>query len=198
MVAQRRDEWISLEDFLALDRESLDQKYEYMNGHMYALAGGSSNHSVISVNTMAIIHNHLNDQSSPCVTYNADMTLKTQDACFLPDVMVSCNQKDIEENKTYIESPSLVVEVLSPSTMKRDRYDKLYSYTHCPSIQEYVLISQDRILVEIYTQNGLKWEYCAYSHGENVELHSIGLTFPIEELYRRAILSRETPLEEDI
>src|SRR5438445_8738199 len=137
MVAQR-DKWLSLEDFLALDRESLDQKYEYMNGHMYALAGGSSNHSVISVNAMAVIHNHLNEQSSPCITYNADMTLKIQDAGFLPDVMVSCNEKDIGENKTYIESPSLVVEVLSPSTMKRDRYDKLLRYTNCRSIQEYV------------------------------------------------------------
>ncbi len=187
MVARRGD-WLSIEDFLALDRESLDQRYEYMDGHMYALAGGSTNHSVITANAARVIGNHLDEQSSPSATFSPDMTLKIEDACCLPDVMVSCNEKDLAESKTYIEFPKLVIEVLSPSTMRRDRYEKLYRYTNCPSIQEYVLISQDRMLVEIYTRKGPKWEYCRYEGGENVEFQSIGLVFPIEKLYRRAIL----------
>jgi len=187
MVAQR-DDWLSIEDFLALDRESLDQRYEYMDGHMYALAGGSTNHSVITANAAKIIGNHLDDQSSPCMTFNPDMTLKIQNACSLPDVMVSCNEKDLAESKTYIEFPKLVIEVLSPSTMRRDRYEKLLRYTNCPSIQEYVLISQDRILVEIFTREGLRWGYDRYESGENIEFKSIGLIFSIEKLYRRAIL----------
>ena len=182
MVA-RRDERLSLEDFLALDRESLDRKYEYMNGHMYALAGGSSNHVIISVNATQIISNHLDEQSSPCITYNSDMTFKINNACFLPDLMVSCNEKDIEGNKSYIECPRLVVEILSSSTMKRDRYDKLFYSTNTPSIQEYALISQDKIVVEIYRRTDLKWEYCAYSECDTVEFKSIGLIFPIEKLY---------------
>lgn len=187
MVAQR-DDWLSIEDFLALDRESLDQKYEYMDGHIYALAGGSTNHSILSANAARIIGNHLDDQLSPCTTFSPDMTLKIQDACFLPDVMVSCNEKDLEESKTFIEFPKLVIEVLSPSTMRRDRYEKLDRYTSCSSIQEYVLVSQDRILVEIYTRKDQKWEYCKYRCGENIELKSIDLIFPIEKLYRRVIL----------
>src|SRR2546429_9667064 len=90
MVA-KRDEWMSVEDFLALDRESLDQKYEYIDGHMYALAGGSSNHGLIISNTNTIISQHL--KKSPCVTL-VEMTLKIEDACFLPDVMVTCNEQD--------------------------------------------------------------------------------------------------------
>ena len=187
MVTQR-DDWLSIEDFLALDRESLDQRYEYMDGHMYALAGGSTNHSVITANAAKIIGNHLDDQSSPCMTFSPDMTLKIQNACSLPDVMVSCNEKDLAESKTYIEFPKLVIEVLSPSTMRKDRYEKLLRYTSCPSIQEYVLVSQDIMLVEIYTRKDPKWEYCKYEGGENVEFQSIGLVFPIERLYRRAIL----------
>jgi len=62
MVAQR-DDWLSIEDFLALDRESLDQKYEYIDGHMYALAGGSGNHGLIISNTNTIIRNHLKGTS---------------------------------------------------------------------------------------------------------------------------------------
>jgi len=188
MAVQRNDDWLSIEDFLALDRESLDQKYEYMDGHMYALAGGSTNHSIISANTARIIGNHLEDQSSPCTTFNSDMTLKLQNACYLPDVMVSCNEKDLEESKTYIEFPRLVIETLSPSTMRRDRYEKLLHYTKCPSIQEYALISQDIMLVEIYTRKDQEWIYHRYECDENVELKSIGLIFPIEKLYRRAIL----------
>ncbi len=85
MVAQR-DDWLSLEDFLALDRETLDQKYEYIDGHMYALAGGSTNHSIITSHANRIVGNHIQAQSSPCVTFSGDMTLKIYDACFLPDV----------------------------------------------------------------------------------------------------------------
>ncbi|HEY4034364.1 MAG TPA: Uma2 family endonuclease [Ktedonobacteraceae bacterium] len=186
MAVQRESDWLSIEDFLALDRESLDQKYEYMDGHMYALAGGSTNHSIISVNAIALISSHLGD--GPCTTFNSDMTLKLQNACYLPDVMVSCDKKDLEESKTYIEFPRLVIEVLSPSTMRRDRYEKLLHYTKCPSIQEYALISQDIMLVEIYTRKDQEWIYHRYECDENVELKSIGLIFPIEKLYRRAIL----------
>ena len=115
------------------------------------------------------------------------MTLKINDACFLPDVMVSCHEKDLEESKTYIEFPKLVIEVLSPSTERRDKREKLLRYINCSSIQEYILISQDSMLIEMFTRKGLEWIYHAYTGGKTVELQSIGLTFPIEKLYRRAI-----------
>jgi len=192
MVAQR-DDWLSLEDFLALDRETLDQKYEYLDGHMYALAGGSTNHSIITSHANRIVGNHIEAQSSPCVTFSGDMTLKIYDACFLPDVMVSCNEKDLEESKTYIEFPKLVIEVLSPSTVKKDRGEKFLYYTNWPSIQEYALMSQDIMLVEVYTRQGLEWGYRKYRRGGNVEFRSIGLIFPIEKLYARVILPPEKP-----
>jgi Uma2 family endonuclease len=189
MVAQRNDgfshDWLSVEDFLALDRESLDQKYEYLDGHMYALAGGSGNHGLIMSNTHAMIHHHL--AKSPCATLT-EMTLKLQDACFLPDVMVTCSEKDIEENKTYMEFPKLVIEVLSPSTVKRDRGEKFLYYTNSSSIQEYVLISQDIMLVEIFSRKDLEWGYRAYRQGEKVAFKSIGLIFPIEMLYERVVM----------
>jgi len=184
MVAQR-DDRLSLEDFLALDRESLDQKYEYIDGHMYALAGGSGNHALIISNTNTIISNHL--ENNPCVTLT-EMTVKIDDACFIPDVIVTCHQKDIEESKTYMEFPKLVIEVLSPSTANKDRGEKFLRYIDCPSIQEYVLISQDVMLVQVYTRKMPEWGYRKYMRNENVELRSIGLIFPIEKLYNKIIL----------
>ncbi len=187
MIA-RRDDWLSIEDFLAMDRESLDQKYEYIGGHMYALAGGSGNHGLIISNAHLLIGSHL--AKSPCATLT-EMTLKINDACFLPDLMVTCSEKDIEENKTYMEFPKLVIEVLSPSTAKRDRGEKLLYYTNSSSIQEYVLISQDVMFLEIFSRRETEWIYRAYRHDENVELKSIGLTFPIEKLYERVVLLPE-------
>jgi Uma2 family endonuclease len=184
MVAQR-DDWMSVEDFLALDRESLDQNYEYMNGHMYALAGGSGNHALIISNTHAAIHHHLKSSSYAILI---GMTIKIDDVCLLPDIIVTDNEQDIEENKTYMKSPKLVIEVLSPSTEKKDRGEKFLHYINCSSIQEYVLISQDSMLVQVYTRKDLEWGYRGYTRGEKVELKSIGLIFPIEELYERVIL----------
>jgi Uma2 family endonuclease len=194
MVAQR-DDWMSVEDFLALDRESLDQNYEYIDGHMYALAGGSGNHALIISNTLLLIGDHL--KRSPCATLTK-MTLKIDNACLLPDVMVTCSEEDIEESKTYMEFPKLVIEVLSPSTEKQDRGKKFLRYINCPSIREYILISQDTMLVEVYTRKDREWIYREYRHGEKVELTSIGLIFPIEEIYERVILPSNKALSNDL
>src|SRR5947207_1194486 len=125
MVARRHDQ-MTVEDFLALDRERLDQKYEFRNGQMVAMSGGSTNHTIMIGNVYATIHPHL--RKSPCAAL-VEGTLKVEDECYLPDVMVTCNEQDLDENKTYIEHPKLVIEVLSPSNEKDDRVDKVWIYT---------------------------------------------------------------------
>jgi len=184
MVA-KRDDWMSVEDFLALDRESFDQKYEYRNGKIVAMSGGSTNHTMLISNTHGLIYQHL--RKNPCFAL-VEGTLKIEDECFLPDIMVSCNEQDLTENKTYIEHPKLVIEVLSPSTEKDDRGEKFFKYTFCPSIQEYVLINYDCMLVQRETRQGMQWLSTWFGQGENVELESIGLSVPVEEIYDRIIL----------
>src|SRR5947207_1439918 len=99
MVAQR-DEWMSIEDFLALDRENLDQKYEFINGQMVAMAGGSKHHAVLIGNLYSILRNHL--KGSPCFAFTSEMTLKIKEEGLLPDLMVTCSEEDLDfaENKT--------------------------------------------------------------------------------------------------
>src|SRR5689334_5051630 len=104
MVA-RRYEGMTVEDFLSLDREKLDQKYEFIDGKMVAMAGGTVNHSTIIANLASIIRPHL--RGKPCRTLS-EGTLKIESVCYLPDIMVTCNEEDITENKTYIEHPKLV------------------------------------------------------------------------------------------
>ena len=150
MVANRHERiQMTVEDFLALDRETLDQKYEFRNGQMVAMAGGSNNHTLMIGNLHDAIHTHL--RNNPCAVF-AEGTLKIEDECYMPDVMVTCNEQDLTEPKTYIEHPKLVIEVLSPSNEKDDRVDKMLIYAQCSSIQEYILVNWDFMLVQKMTR----------------------------------------------
>ena len=190
MVAKRHDQ-MTVEDFLALDRERLDQKYEFRNGHMVAMAGGSTNHTILITNVASLLHVHL--RKSPC-TVLTEGTLKVEDECYLPDVMVTCNEQDLNENKTYIEYPKLVIEVLSPSTEKDDRMDKVWVYTQCPSIQEYILVNWDIMIIQKMTRKGaegldrFQWIDRWYHEGESVGLGTIDLTIPVDDIYEKVTL----------
>lgn len=196
MVARRHDA-MTVEDFLALDREKLDRKYEFRNGQMVAMAGGSNNHTLMIGNIHAAIHNHL--RTSPCAVFS-EGTLKIEDECYMPDVMVTCDEQDLTENKTYIEHPKLVVEVLSPSNEKDDRVDKVWIYAQCLSIQEYILVNWDLMLVQKMTRKGTgvsdryQWLDTWYHPGETVELETIGLTIPVEDIYAKVNLPPLDPL----
>jgi Uma2 family endonuclease len=185
MVA-KRDDRMSVEDFLALDREHLDQKYEFINGQMVALAGGTVNHGILIGNVTALIRPHL--RGKPCRVLS-EGTLKIESICYLPDVMVTCDEKDIVENKTYIEHPKLVIEVLSPTTERIDKRDKVLAYTQCTSIQEYVLISWDFKIVQKMTRKGtegfnkIQWLDEWYHQGNTIELETINLSISVDDIY---------------
>ena len=190
MVAKRHDQ-MTVEDFLALDRERLDQKYEFRNGHMVAMAGGTTNHSLIIANLTGILYAYL--RKHPCKAL-VEGTLKVEDECYLPDVMVTCNEQDLTENKTYIEYPKLVIEVLSPTTEKDDRMDKVWVYTQCSSIQEYLLVNWDIMIVQKMTRKGteglsnFQWIDTWYHQGDTVELDTLDLTIPVDDIYENIIL----------
>jgi len=190
MVARRHDA-MTVEDFLALDRENLDQKYQFINGKMVAMAGGTINHGTLLSNTHALIQVHL--RKNPCRVFS-EGTLKIEDDCHLPDIMVTCNEQDLTENKTYIEHPKLVIEILSPTTEKYDRMDKLWIYTQCPSIQEYILVNWDIMIVQKMTRKSTEgldvyvWMDSFHHQGETVELNTIGLSMVVEDIYEKVEL----------
>lgn len=190
MVA-KRDESMSVEDFLTLDREKLDQKYELRNGRMIAMAGGTINHGTLISNTHAFIQVHL--RKSPCRVFS-EGTLKVEDECYLPDIMVTCNEQDLTGNKTYVEHPKLVIEVLSPSTEKNDRVDKVWVYTQCLSIQEYILINWDIMMIQKMTRKGtegldqFQWIDKWYYQGERLELETIDLALSVDDIYEKVDL----------
>jgi Uma2 family endonuclease len=182
-MALRREHWISPEEYLEIDRASTDIKYEYVDGHMYAMAGGTVEHAEIAMNLIACLRAYL--EKGPCHTFSSDVRVQVAEKkYFYPDVTVSCNPEDSQRGVDIIRSPRLVVEVLSPSTEFRDRREKFRFYRACPSIQEYVLISSEHQEVEIYNRQGDIWAYRHFEPGQEVTFMSIDFTVPMETLYR--------------
>ncbi|MEL6903615.1 MAG: Uma2 family endonuclease, partial [Cyanobacteria bacterium J06606_4] len=109
-----------------------------------------------------------------------------------PDLSVSCDERD-NRSDTFYTFPKLIVEVLSDSTKNIDRDDKFQEYIQIPTLEEYVLISTKRMQVECFRRGeGRMWLYTAYKPGEVVEIASMDVTFPIEQLYRNVQLNTET------
>src|SRR2546430_7212017 len=131
IMAVQREQWISPEEYLAIDRASPDVKYEYMDGHMYAMAGGSRNHARIAMNLGAIVDAHLGD--GPCRAYSSDVRTKVAESkLFLPDLTVTCSPEDMAGGGDIIYSPPLVVGGLFSNTETPHRGQKVKAYPKWP------------------------------------------------------------------
>ena len=129
---------MNVDDYLTLDRNSREARYEYYDGELQMLAGGSNNHSLVIANLTTILNNSLND--SPCRVYNTDVHLRLSETRYVhPDVTVSCDPRD-EETDEMIQYPHLVIEVLSPSTEVVDRGKKFAYYRECRTLFSFPLI----------------------------------------------------------
>jgi Uma2 family endonuclease len=155
-------------------------KHELIDGCVYAMAGASANHERISGNVYSEFRNHL--KNSPCEPFGSDMKVKVGSNFFYPDVSVDCRFD--ESQPYYVESPIIIVEVLSKATRKIDETVKLLSYINIPSLQEYVLIEQDYVDIQVIRRNE-SWLPRHYFLGDEITFESINLTLPVEEIYAR-------------
>ncbi len=181
---------MSVEDYLTLDRNSVDARYEYTDGYVYLLAEGTANHSTISINVTSLLHNLL--RSSPCRVYSSGLRVHLSQRRYVyPDVSVSCDPRD-RGSVDIVQYPSLVVEVLSSSTEAYDRGRKFAYYRACPTVQEYVLVDTQRQAVEVYRRKAdTLWTLHPFGSGDQVELASLNLSFPIAALYENVSLPED-------
>jgi Uma2 family endonuclease len=178
--------FISVEDYLILDNTSKDARYEYLEGELHMLAGGSNDHSRIAANLINMLEQAL--EESPCLVFTSDVRLKLSETRYVhPDIAVTCDSHDLAEEDT-ISHPSLVAEVLSPSTEAVDRGKKSIYYRQCQSIQEYLIIDALQIFVELYRREKNIWKIYSYEAGDTIHLECFDLRFPIERLYRKTRL----------
>ena len=177
-------------EYLALERKATT-KSEYFEGQIYAMSGASRAHNLIVANLVSAFHVQLSERT--CEVYANDMRVKV-DATGLytyPDVLVVCNEPHFED--TALETllnPTVLLEVLSPSTEAYDRGEKFSHYRHLESLQEYILVAQNCIRVEHYLRQGQKWLLTEFNKlVDIVRLPSIACELSTRAIYAKVKFS---------
>jgi Uma2 family endonuclease len=180
-------------EYLAFDRAS-DVKHEYYRGEIFAMSGASRKHNVISGNTYASLHAQL--RGRPCEKYQAEMRVRVARTRLYtyPDITVVCGEPHFADNEfDTLLNPTLLVEVLSPSTERYDRGRKFQHYREIDSLREYVLIAQDQPRIERFLrQDDGTWLLSDASGLEGrIELASIGCTLALADVYEQVTFEAE-------
>ncbi|MEZ5451953.1 MAG: Uma2 family endonuclease [Thiothrix sp.] len=139
--------YLSEQDYLEAEKHS-EIRYEYVDGQVYAMAGASKRHGEIAVNISTAFR--IAARQSPCKVYASDVKVRVagRKTYYYPDVLVGCEPDEADDY--YLEKPCLIVEVLSDSTEKRDRREKLLAYMNIPTLRAYLLVAQDKPEVELF------------------------------------------------
>lgn len=178
MAEPARELELTVEEYLRLE-ETARVKSEYVDGHVRAMAGASDEHNGIAVNLVLALGPAA--RARGCRVYASDMKLRTSAGRFYyPDVMVVCEP---EGDRFYKTRPCLVFEVLSPSTEKEDRIEKLAAYLKLEALELYVLVDQDSRRIETYTREGDRWVYRVLEGGGELELPCLGGRLGLDEVY---------------
>ena len=168
---------ISEEDYLQGELLA-ETKHEFIDGEVYAMAGASENHNLLSLNMASELKNQL--KGTPCRTFMADMKVKVGALFFYPNVMVVC-QKD-DENEYYKNAPVVIVEILSKSTRRFDQTEKRLRYQKPPTLEEYVLIEQDKGEIQVFSKKD-HWQSFYYYLGDEITFSSLDVTVTVEDIY---------------
>ncbi|MBV5301750.1 MAG: Uma2 family endonuclease [Methylococcales bacterium] len=179
MNVKHASTYISVLDYLGGEKIS-DVKHEYINGEVYAMAGASRSHNILTGNVWSAFMAHLD--GTRCISFSSDMKVNIDNQFFYPDVLVTCDD-DLGDDY-YTKAPIILVEVLSKSTRKMDKSFKLAAYKTIPSLLEYVLIEQEFAEIEICRRHS-HWSSTHYFLGDDVHFESIDLTLSVEAIYRR-------------
>lgn len=180
MLSGKQVSYMEVADYLAGEKDA-EVRHEYITGDVYAMAGGSRNHNTISFNLSTLIGSQL---QPPCQGYGSDMKihirLGQEDIFYYPDLSVSCQEETGDEY--YNEHPVLVVEVLSRSTERLDKYEKFLAYRALGSLREYLLVHQDICELWLF-RRARQWAKEVYAEG-GVKLDSVGVVLDIAAVYR--------------
>ncbi|MDJ1179314.1 Uma2 family endonuclease [Roseofilum sp. BLCC_M91] len=173
-------------------------RYEYFNGEVFAMAGGTLPHADIALNLASLLREPLRGR---CKVRNSDAKVGiTDEGPFTyPDLSISCDDRD-RSARQFMRYPCVIIEVLSPSTEAydspsetlRERGGKFALYRRLPTLQEYVLVSSETKTVEIFRQNDVgEWRFIPYSEGDTIELVSLGITLSLNAIYEDVVLELE-------
>ncbi len=182
----------SPQEYLDFERQA-KLKHEYRDGAIHAMSGASRGHCLIATNLAREVSQGL--KGKPCETYPGAMRVYTPATgrYTYPDLVVACGSPAFQDGHVdTLLNPTLVVEILSPSTEAYDRGEKFDRYREIPSLREYVLVRQDRVLVERFTLADGGWVVGRSTRlDETLRLLSVGCDVPLGEVYARVDLAGE-------
>lgn len=192
MAAAAR-EYLSPQEYLKLERGS-QAKHEYFDGQLIAMVGGTPRHSHLGGNMITTLNGALGNR--PCIVYNSDLKVGSarRDVYFYPDVTVVCGTPQFAEpEQDVLLNPLLIVEILSPSTERYDRTRKFLRYQRIPGFADYLLVAQDRPLVELCSrQADDHWEWIEATGLEaTIALPSLDCTIALADIYRNVRFDAE-------
>jgi len=174
------------EEYIELERHA-EHKNEYVDGEIVAMSGGAKRHSRIKVALVRLIDSQL--AGGPCDAFDGDLRVHVDPMLYTyPDLSVVCGDSEVESagDDDTLLNPTVIFEVLSPSTEAYDRGEKFRRYQRMPSLRQYVLVSQDRPRIEVFTRQGDFWTYRdASGLVASVRLDAIDCTLALREVYAK-------------
>ncbi len=183
-------DWISPDEYLEGER-SAEERHEYVDGHVYSMAGASDDHNRIVLNLSSELRVAL--RGKRCEPFATDMKVKIPPAFaevfYYPDVLVACDPTD---NARYFrERPTVIIEVISPETERTDRREKAIAYRQISTVEAYVLVEQERMAATILRRAEVGWQSdVIQGPGAILKLPGMGVEIPLARIYERAAVAR--------
>ncbi|MFZ5442292.1 MAG: Uma2 family endonuclease [Myxococcota bacterium] len=174
---------LSYAEYLAREAAS-EVKHEYLRGDVWAMAGGTPRHARLCAAMSRTVGARL--AGKPCVPYSSDLRVRVEatDRSTYPDLTIVCGADQFaKDDPDAITNPTVLIEVLSETTERSDRGEKFAHYQHLPSLQEYVLVSQDSPRIEVFRRHEKTWVLSIFEAGEVVRLESLGIEFEVDAVY---------------
>ncbi len=184
MASATKTTWIRPEEYLERERAA-EFKSEYRDGRIFAMSGASRPHNLLSTNLVRLLGNQLDRRR--CEIYGADMRVRVQrtGSYLYPDIVIACGGPRFEDGVfDTLLNPTVIVEVLSPSTESHDRGLKFADYREIDSLTDYLLIAQGEILVERYSRREEGWAITFLRRADEIlRLESIGCEVALRDIY---------------
>jgi Uma2 family endonuclease len=179
---------MTLDEFLAWEGDQ-SERYEFADGVVVMMTGGSAAHSVISLNLALALRHALRD--SGCRPFSSDMKVLANNTVRYPDVSVTCSP--VSDGDTVLPEPVLIIEVVSPSTARTDRGRKKFDYFATPSIRQYAIVEQEERLIDLYTRTVDGWVNEIVTDGGALTLSSVGVEIALDAIYEDTELDATRP-----
>ncbi len=189
MTVSPQHPYLTPEQYLEAEKHS-PIKHEYIDGEVYAMAGASDAHVTIAINLTTLLRSCL--RGSNCRLYASDMKLRieSRNRFYYPDLLVTCDDRDRSTNY-YKRFPTIVIEILSTSTESFDRGDKFADYCELDSLQDYLLISQNRQRVDRFSRDSQnRWIFTRHEVGDVLTIDRINFSCAVADIYEDVEIDR--------